>query len=221
MMTSSNGNFFRVTGPLCGEFTGDRWIPRTKASDAEHWCFLLNKRLPKQSWGWWSETPSRPLWRHCNEPVEYIALLGSVLDHQQAQYCPESYFLFLVYLPFSDSISPLVDRIKSFMMTSWNGNIFRVTGYLCGRGIHRSPVNSPHKGQWRGALIFSLICAWINGWVNNGEAGDLRRHRAHYDVIVMHNGLIILGMDLASERRRYDLTSSLIGWAHDQNDTWN
>ena len=53
------------------------------------------------------------------------------------------------------------------------------------RGIHRSPVNSPHKGQWREALIFSLIGAWINGWVNNREAGDLRRHRAHYDVIVM------------------------------------
>ena len=53
------------------------------------------------------------------------------------------------------------------------------------RGIHRSPVNSPHKGQWHGALIFSLICVWINGWVNNCEAGDLRRHRAHYDVIVM------------------------------------
>ena len=53
------------------------------------------------------------------------------------------------------------------------------------RGIHRSPVNSPHKGQWRGALMFSLICVWINGWVNNGEACDLRRHRPHYDVIVM------------------------------------
>ena len=53
------------------------------------------------------------------------------------------------------------------------------------REIHLPPVNSPHKGQWRRALIFSLICAWINGWVNNREAGDLRRHRAHYDVIVM------------------------------------
>ena len=47
------------------------------------------------------------------------------------------------------------------------------------------PVNSPHKGQWRGALMFSLICVWINGWVNNGKAGDLRRYRAHYDVTVM------------------------------------
>ena len=55
------------------------------------------------------------------------------------------------------------------------------------RGIHRSPVNSPHKGQWRGALMFSLICVWINGWVNNRKAGDLIRYRAHYDVIVMGN----------------------------------
>ena len=53
------------------------------------------------------------------------------------------------------------------------------------QGIHRSPVNSPHKGQWRGALMFSLICVWINNWVNNGEAGDLRCYRAHYDVTVM------------------------------------
>ena len=53
------------------------------------------------------------------------------------------------------------------------------------RGIHRSPVNSPLKGEWRGALMFSLICVWINDWVNNGEAGDLRRYRAHYDVTVM------------------------------------
>ena len=49
------------------------------------------------------------------------------------------------------------------------------------RGIHRSPVNFPHKGQWRGSLMFFFICVWINDWVNN----DLRRVRTHYDVIVM------------------------------------
>ena len=54
------------------------------------------------------------------------------------------------------------------------------------RGIHRSTVNFPHKGQWRGALLFSLICARINGWVSNREAVDLRRHRTHNDVIVMY-----------------------------------
>ena len=56
-------------------------------------------------------------------------------------------------------------------------------------GIHRSPVNSPLKGQWRRALMFALIFAWINGWVNNREAGDLRRYRAHYDVTVMKQEL--------------------------------
>ena len=69
MMTSSNGNIFRVTGHLCGEFTGERWIPRTKDGDAEFWRFFylrLNNRLSKQSWGWWFETLSRPLWRHRN-----------------------------------------------------------------------------------------------------------------------------------------------------------
>ena len=70
VMTSSNRNIFRVTGPLCGEFIGHRWIPRTKASDVQLWCFFF-------------------------------------------------------------------------------------------------------------------ICHWTNGWVNNREAGGLRRHRAHYDVIVL------------------------------------
>ena len=70
-MTSSNGNIFRDTGPLCGEFTGHRWIPHTKANDAELWCFLWSAPertiLSKQSWGWWLETPSSPLWHHSNK----------------------------------------------------------------------------------------------------------------------------------------------------------
>ena len=53
------------------------------------------------------------------------------------------------------------------------------------RGIHRSSVNSPHKGQWRGALMFFMICVWINGWVNNRGTGDLRRYCAYYDFTVM------------------------------------
>ena len=69
MMTSSNGNIFRISDLLCGEFTGPRWIPSTKAFDAELWCFLYlrpNKQLSEQSWGWWIETPSCSLRRHCN-----------------------------------------------------------------------------------------------------------------------------------------------------------
>ena len=68
-MTSSNGNIFRVTGHLCGEFTGLRWIPAQRPVTRSFNVFVdlrLNKRLSKQSWGWWFETLSRPLWRHCN-----------------------------------------------------------------------------------------------------------------------------------------------------------
>ena len=53
------------------------------------------------------------------------------------------------------------------------------------RGIHRPPVYSPHKSHWRGYLMYSLICAWINVEVNNREAGDLTRHRDHYNITVM------------------------------------
>ena len=67
------------------------------------------------------------------------------------------------------------------------------------------PVNSQHRGQWRGALMFSLICARINDWVNNREAVDLRRHHGHYDVNVMGGSTLcwhrdpfsIYGWDLA------------------------
>ena len=69
MMTSSNGNIFRVTGPLCGEFTGPGEFPTqrpvTRSFDV-YFDLRLNKRLSKQSWGWWFETLSRSLWRHRN-----------------------------------------------------------------------------------------------------------------------------------------------------------
>ena len=52
--------------------------------------------------------------------------------------------------------------------------------WLFVRGFHRSPVNSPHKGQWFAALMFSLICAWTNGWVSNRGTCDLKRQGAHY-----------------------------------------
>ena len=76
-------------------------------------------------------------------------------------------------------------------------------------GIHRSPVNSPNKGQWRGALMFSLICAWINGWVNNREAGVLRRHLAHNYVIVMNSENTTQSFCI---RPRYELFFEFIVW---------
>ena len=77
----------------------------------------------------------------------------------------------------------------------YNLRLWRLRNVLVSRYIHPVSttdwhwmdwVNSPHKSQWRGALIFSLICARINGWVSNREAGDLIRYHAHCDVIVMN-----------------------------------
>ena len=92
------------------------------------------------------------------------------------------------------------------------------------QGIHRSPVNSPHKGQWRRTLMFSLICVWINGWVNNRVARDLRCHCTHYYVIVM----LTIGVPypvLMSEvwgcllvTSWYDLCSTLSSFAKSNND---
>ena len=74
MMTSSNGNIFRVTGPLCGEFTGPGEFPTQRPVTRSFDVFFdlrLNKQLSKQPWGWWFETLSRPLWLHRN--VTYIS----------------------------------------------------------------------------------------------------------------------------------------------------
>ena len=75
------------------------------------------------------------------------------------------------------------------------------------RGIHRSPVNSPHKGQWRGALMFSLICAWINGWVNNRETGDwsLWRHSNAWKI-----NLWLLKWTHADNRKWHDATEVVV-----------
>ena len=71
-------------------------------------------------------------------------------------------------------------QLSIIMMASSNGSIFPVNWPFV-RGIHRPLANSPHNGRWHGALMFSLIYAWTNGWVNNRDSGDLRRHRAHCD----------------------------------------
>ena len=73
--------------------------------------------------------------------------------------------------------------MNQIMMTSSNRNIFCVTGPLCGKFTDDRWIPLTKAG----ALMFSLICAWINGWLNNRQAGDLKRHRAHYDVTVMIN----------------------------------
>ena len=78
MMTSSNENIFRVTGHLCGEFTGPGEFPAQRPVTRSFGVFFdlsLNKRLSKQLRGWWFGTQSRPLWRHCNDDEPKVNLL--------------------------------------------------------------------------------------------------------------------------------------------------
>ena len=79
MMTSSNGNIFRVTGPLCGEFTGPGEFPTQRPVMRSFDVFFdlrLNKRLSKQAWGWWFETLSWSLWRHCNAGASFVSAMS-------------------------------------------------------------------------------------------------------------------------------------------------
>ena len=80
---------------------------------------------------------------------------------------------------------------KGFKVIRFHDKVIKWKHFLCYwpfvRGIHRLPVNYPHKVQWSGALMFSMICAWTNSWTNNGDTGDFRCHCAHYGVIVMLN----------------------------------
>ena len=83
----------------------------------------------------------------------------------------------------------------------------------------RSPVNSPLKGQWRGALMFSLICVWINGWVNTRKADDLRRYYTHYDVTVMPRRRLV-GMAFG-DQARHDYLSDRKEWISMKYYHWN
>ena len=89
IMTSSNGNIFRVTGPLCWEFTGPGKFPAQRPVTGSFDVFFglrPNKRLSNQPWGWWFETPSWSLWRHCNGFAE-----GNEMHTWSRRYYPEKY----------------------------------------------------------------------------------------------------------------------------------
>ena len=121
-------------------------------------------------------------------------------------------------------------RNTSIMITSSNGNIFRVTGPLCGEFTSPGEFSTQRPVKRR---CFLWSSPELTIWVNNREAGDLRRHRGHYDVNVMMSvsckfdstisfitmvAGIILCMCPANERHCYNVVTSLIGWAHTQND---
>ena len=90
MMTSSNGNIFRATGALCGEFTGHWWIPPQRTVTRSFDVFFdvrLNKQLSKQSRRWWFETSSRSLWRHCNDRLYALMLFVEKRHAERDSWC--------------------------------------------------------------------------------------------------------------------------------------
>ena len=122
-------NHFPRYWPFVRGLHRSRWIPRTKASDAELWCFLrLNKRLGKQLWGWWFETPPWSLWRHCND---YIFKNDFPILNFYSNFRPRSLFLWFKLIRsvwirrqvFIWSNEPVPRRIY----TSYNLDMF--TGY--------------------------------------------------------------------------------------------
>ena len=78
-----------------------------------------------------------------------------------------------------------------FCCVAWRRCQMKTFSTLLAICVGNSPVNSPHKGLWRGSLTISLISAWTNGWVNNRDTGDLRRHRAYYDITAIYDNFLV------------------------------
>ena len=140
-MTSSNGNIFRVTGPLCGEFTGPGEFPTqrpvTRSFDVS-FDLRLNKWLSKQPWGWWFETPLWSLWRQCNEKNRIITSYEcnskfrcNYIDVIMGTMTSQITSLFSVYSTVYSGADQGKYQISASLAFVW--------------GIHRGPVNSPHK----------------------------------------------------------------------------
>ena len=151
-MTSSNGNIFRVTGPLCGEFTGPDEFPTQRPVARSFDVFFdlrLNKRLSKQPWGWWFETPSWSLWRQCNALPLILPVLKSI---EAGLYILRSY-LAAQATHYDDVIMTMLASqitsltvVYSIVYSGVNQRKHQSSASLAFvREIHRGPVNFPHK----------------------------------------------------------------------------
>ena len=113
--------------------------------------------------------------------VRWACWLGNILNSGTYKKC------IIVHCLYTGNSSLITDHIQIWLYKCINVIKWKHFPRYCPfvRGIHWSPVDSPRKDQWRGALIFSLIYGCPNGWVNSIDVSDLRRHRAHYGVTIM------------------------------------
>ena len=148
MMTSWNGNIFRVTGHFTGEFPAQR--PVTRNIDV-FFDLRLNRMLRKQWWDWWLETPSHPLWRHWNEVVELPVMRRDIITLFKAP-CPGCCLLYERHYNdvIMSTIASQITSLTTVYSTVYSGIDQRKhqssASLAFVRGIHRGPVNSPHKG---------------------------------------------------------------------------
>ena len=162
-----------------------KWATRKHIGDLKKysWCIPVQKEIKPIIWGA-AITPEpwnrQQCWFIFEDPnVRVARLLESLATIKEVAYRWQ--YLCSSYHQLSNQLAPGMSSQIHDDVIKWK-HIPLYWPFV--RGIHRSPMNSRHKGQWRRALVFSLICVWINGWVNNREAGDLRRHRGHYDVLL-------------------------------------
>ena len=119
----------------------------------------------------------------------YIQIITSIIIAYRKN-CAHDFHLFCCLGPLDYQAIGLVPVGGCWVSTkNWHDDVIKLKHiphhWPFVRAIHRAPVDFPYKGQWREALMFPLICAWTNGWANNWDAGDLRSHRALYDITVM------------------------------------
>ena len=131
-MTSSNGNIFRVTGPLCGEFTGPGEFPTKRPVTRSFDVFFdlrLNKRLSKQPWGWWFELPSWSLWCQCN----VISILWSFTDFISLYFRFTKYLICHVFLGRYDDFLDTINSNLIYYAVHYNFQISIVywPRYIC------------------------------------------------------------------------------------------
>ena len=126
-------------------------------------------------------------WRLLSEESAFVWIMAST--RRRSQYLNQWWACF-DFDAINDKLKKKKFFVNYFIIMNSHDDVIKWNFFLrywpFVRGIHRPPVDSPHKRQWRGGLVFSLICARTTGWVNNRDAGDLRRHGAHYDVILMN-----------------------------------
>ena len=141
MMTSFNGNIFRVTGPLCGEFTGPGEVPAQWPVARSFDVFFdlrLNKRLSKQPWGWWFETPTWPLWRQYYGRSSLWWALSMSLVRPQWTKSDESIFILLWLNTINDKYTTS-DKINA-------RNCPRIVPVRAWLHLHSLPLS--HKVRW-------------------------------------------------------------------------